>query len=424
MFLPALFLVLYIGFANSAEQKDIQITPSGFAYYQIGQIEQQTPADNEVNKLFDQRFVGRLTLDAVINKRLHIIVGAEAELKAGLSDNTRISEANLKEAHGIYSFGDLERPFLQVQSGYFPFKYNPDARNLGEYLYRTGTYPGFVITDFDNPKTRLMGFNVSGTPLDNLRLNVLFTSEYTIHPFFDYSLSFLAGYKLPSKIVDIGAGIDFDRLVPIGAEKENTEAVQKLNGEPVIENGDTLKYSMRGIKLMGRFTFDPKFLLPFADIFGAEDGKLYGEIALLGLKNYGGDTTLITIDGRDSVASYGYYPYRSQRMPIMVGFNIPCFKIVDVISIETEYYGCNRKYKIDIPSSGTPTPDPYNEGQKRSFWKWSFFGQKTITQGWAIKGLIGRDHFRALNVGSIWDPVERMNGPGDWHYNVRIMYSF
>ena len=33
-----------------------------------------------------------------------------------------------------------------VELGFFPYKYNPDARNLGEYLYRSGTYPGVVQT--------------------------------------------------------------------------------------------------------------------------------------------------------------------------------------------------------------------------------------------------------------------------------------
>jgi len=44
----------------------------------------------------------------------------------------------LKESQGIYSFGDLDQPWLQLAAGYFPFKYNPQASNLGEYLYRSG----------------------------------------------------------------------------------------------------------------------------------------------------------------------------------------------------------------------------------------------------------------------------------------------
>ncbi len=57
-------------------------------------------------------------------------------------------------------------------------------------------------------------------------------------------------------------------------------------------------------------------------------------------------------------------------------------------------------------------------------WKWSVFVQKTIIKGWTVKGLIGRDHYRGYNNVGNYDAVERMNGPGDWHYKLRVMYSF
>jgi len=68
-------------------------------------------------------------------------------------------------------------------------------------------------------------------------------------------------------------------------------------------------------------------------------------------------------------------------------------------------------------------PDPYT-GQVRSYFKWSIYGVKTITKGLALKGLIGRDHFRGTDPVGNYDPDDRMNGPYDWHYKLRIMYSF
>src|SRR5690606_22629396 len=44
-----------------------------------------------------------------------------------------------------YRFAD-ENPMFTLQVGYFPYKYNPDAANLGEYLLRSGAYPGYVST--------------------------------------------------------------------------------------------------------------------------------------------------------------------------------------------------------------------------------------------------------------------------------------
>jgi hypothetical protein len=404
----ALFIAVFL-FALQAEESDIKIIPSGFAYYQIGQIEHQTPVESGLKKPFDQHFNGRLTLDAVINQRLRIIVGGEAELGVNINDENQKVSFVFKEAQGCYSFGDPANSFLQIAAGYFPFKYNPESRNLGEYMFRSGTYPPYVFTDFDNAKARLMGFRFSSTLFDNLQLHALFTSEFIVNPYFDYSLSFVAGYRLPSKILDFGAGIEFNRLVPIVRERTTVPSNYVLDESLnyVIEDGDTLRYTMKGTKLMGRVTFDPKPLLPFAEFFGPDDGKLYAEIVVLGTKNYG-----------------AYYDDVKERMPIMFGFNIPCCKIIDVISYEWEYYASDTLYKLDIPTSGNPTPNLFPVGVKKSNVKWSIYGMKTLTKGLAIKGLIGRDHYHSVNAGGNYDPDERMNSKEDWHYKLRIIFSF
>ena len=412
LFIAALFFIMQSAFAKE-DEPSIKITPSGFAYYQIGQIESYTPDDGSLlPKMFDQHFNGRLTLSAVINQKLQIIVGGEAELgSTGTTDlDKKITPFILKEAQGIYSFGDPENSILQITAGYFPFKYNPESTNLGEYLFRSGAYPGYVITDFDFSKSRLMGFNLASTLFENLHLNVLFTSEYKEPPYFDYSLSGLVGYKLPNKMFDFGAGICFNRLIPISPEKttikDNTNIVKDQNGV-VMENGDTVYYTKKGIKVMGRLTFDPKPFLPFADLLGPSDLKLYGEFAILGLKDYG-----------------TYYPDITQRIPVMVGFNVPCFKMIDIVSLEFEYYGQNPGLWANLPDAvSKDKPDPYT-GQVRSYFKWSIYGVKTITKGLALKGLIGRDHFRGTDPVGNYDPDDRMNGPYDWHYKLRIMYSF
>jgi len=59
-----------------------------------------------------------------------------------------------------------------------------------------------------------------------------------------------------------------------------------------------------------RFFLSPTFLVQV--IF-----KLYGEFAILGLKDYG-----------------TYYPDITRRIPVMVGFNVPCFKMVDIVSLD------------------------------------------------------------------------------------------
>src|SRR5690606_30439490 len=51
----------------------------------------------------------------------------------------------LGEAQGIYSFGAPGNPHSRLQFGFFPVKYG-DSHNLGEYLFRSGTYPGTLVT--------------------------------------------------------------------------------------------------------------------------------------------------------------------------------------------------------------------------------------------------------------------------------------
>ena len=46
---------------------------------------------------------------------------------------------------------------MDLAVGYFPYKYNPEARNLGEYLFRSGTYPVYLTNDYDFPLARVAG---------------------------------------------------------------------------------------------------------------------------------------------------------------------------------------------------------------------------------------------------------------------------
>jgi hypothetical protein len=43
--------------------------------------------------------------------------------------------------------------------GYFPVKYNPEAMNLGEYLFRSNTYPPLLVSGFEiADKFKLAGY--------------------------------------------------------------------------------------------------------------------------------------------------------------------------------------------------------------------------------------------------------------------------
>jgi hypothetical protein len=101
---------------------------------------------------FFQRTGVWITQEAVVSGRLRLVMGVGGIFwyAVPMSDNinTRITQfgPGISQAQGTYTFGDLQDPVASLQMGYFPYKYNPDAKNLGEYLMRSGTYPGTLTT--------------------------------------------------------------------------------------------------------------------------------------------------------------------------------------------------------------------------------------------------------------------------------------
>jgi hypothetical protein len=421
--------------AAYAGDSDFKVAPSASVYFQIGQLEQTfDPSETWPNKTWDQRCDLRLNLTATVREHLRIIVAAEAAMvtqvlpptgNQSTGNTTTASYAFPREGQGIYSFGDdPENSFLQIALGYFPFKYNPQASNMGEYLFRTGTYPPFIINDFDDCEANLLGLRVSSTLWGSLHQDLLFTSETYYPPYGDYSLSYLIGYK-PNNILDIGAGVCLSRLIPLDKNQTTPNSpVYDQNTNLVFVNGDsldTLHYTFQGVKLMVRGAFDPKQFLPvdLLNLFQKEDGKLYFETAILGLKNYGADFSDVL-----------------KRWPVMVGFNIPTTKWgLDVLSLELEYFGFDYD-KFSFPP-GPLVIDNFSQDKwnMQNMFHWSLFATKTVVGGLSIKGLIGKDHYRNTGSTSPWAGVDNPVGQGsnagellvahgDWHYTLRVVYSF
>jgi hypothetical protein len=175
---------------------------------------------------------------------------------------------------------------------------------------------------------------------------------------------------------------------------------------------DTGYYSFRGTKLMGRIGFDPKVFLPF-DIFGKEDLRMYSEVAVLGLKNYP-----------------GYYTNLSQRIPVMMGFNFPCFKMLDVLGIEAEYYSnpYANSYANQFPASAqallplpTPSGGPTHNDDN---WKWAVYAKKTIIQNCSLIFQAADDHMRTREANPNVADMQEALHHGDWYYMFKVKFTF
>jgi hypothetical protein len=333
-----------------------------------------------------------------------------------LRPNTKI---NIREAQGSYCFFGLDKPYLELSAGVFPYKYDPDARNLGEYLFRTGTYPGYIITNFDDPKAIVTGFRLGSTLAGSLRQDLIFSTERQIQPYHDFSLSYLLGYS-PLPALGLGAGASFNRLISVHTAYTDPK---KPGNRYVNSAGDTLYYTFRGTKLMGRLTFDPKYFFgSLKRIFGSEDLHVYGEAAVLGVKNYPNTDTLINPD---------YYGDLSKRIPVMVGFNIPAFKILDVLSLEAEWYGCEYPdiyYRLNQQDGSImPAPSTIAASQQHDYvldnWKWSVYARKTFMNSFCITAQAARDHLRHRIVSELYNDEEGLlRTPGDWYWMLKISF--
>ncbi|MBN1129464.1 MAG: hypothetical protein JXA71_10785 [Chitinispirillaceae bacterium] len=285
--------------------------------------------DFDFEKEWLQNFEGGVRLNRQISPelcgRFHIGFGAIASTVG--QKNSPSAELTARKFAAVLLDGSMlysrpgflmENDSLQVELGYFPFKYHPQAMNLGEYLFRTGVYPGVVVCGFEhanNDKPKLGGIHLGyGAPMAGwLKLDLLLNAELDMYPLHDLNLTGIATYA-PHRVFTLGAGVEFARLLVLDERKTtpgtNQRSVDNWVGYIDPLTGDTTLYTFKGTKLMGRATLDLKAALEIATgplaFFGREDLKVYGEAVVLGVKNYP-----------------GWYADRQKRMPVMFGINWP-----------------------------------------------------------------------------------------------------
>jgi hypothetical protein len=266
---------------------------------------------------------GRLNLGVIVNAATmnhDVFNGRDYRAKRVLPV---LLDATLEARHtGLLMANDT----LTIEFGYFPFKYNYQSTNLGEYLFRSGTYPGWLTTGFEQSieKPKLAGVHLSHTFGSNIKLkqDLVINTELDVYPLRDINVTYIASPSI-GRFANLGFGVQLARLLAVDPKKTTPGEEPKYQNKqkPLFENRigyidtanhDTILYTFRGTKLMGRFSLDFKAL--FGDLngfFGTEDLKLYGEAALLGVKNYP-----------------GWYSKRGERIPMMAGINWPTNQLV------------------------------------------------------------------------------------------------
>jgi hypothetical protein len=349
--------------------------------------------------------------------------------------------AALLDASLQYTHNDvfMANDGLQIEFGYFPFKYNPQSSNLGEYLFRSNCYPALIVSGFENSnmdKAKLAGLHLgySCDALGRLKQDVLLNSELDIYPLHDINLTYIATYT-PHPVFTIGAGVEFARLIVMdplkttpGLDTNFHPTVDQWVGYVTPGTNDTTLYTFKGTKLMGRGTFDIKGAIELLTgklrLFGPEDMKLYGEAAILGVKDYP-----------------GWYEKMSQRTPGMAGFNVPTFKLLDILSVELEYFK-NPYWNSQEFIWKNQSPMPYTgiaAGSTFASWndslaktdddvKWSIYASKKINKFLRIGAQAASDH-TPRNLYTPGPPsfvkyTDMVPRTTDWYYMMRVWYYF
>ncbi len=375
-----------------------------------------------------------VTESGTYNQRLsiHLTIGGLFwyALPEGNSFATRLIRfgPGVGQAQGEYSFGDVKEPAAKLQFGLFPMKYNPDAKDLGEYLYRSGTYPGYIQTGgwsfLDAASYMAQGVRLNVSTFGGIiQHDLTLFMERDIEPNGDLTPGYMITAK-PAKAFEFGAGVVWSHGLQLRADtvispNKVSNAYNSKDGIPLLVSGlnyDSLKalgkvdyYTFKGFKVMARAALDFGAMIG-GDAIAPDDFKLYTEAAILGVKPY----------------PY-YYDKLSERMPIMVGLNIPTFKLLDRLSVEVEYRKSRFPDNIastlqsvipvpvdnpaDYPDTSTITNDDIH---------WSIYARRKIRDGVSLCGQVASDHFRPFDNQAAPSYLAATNRTGQWYYLLRL----
>jgi hypothetical protein len=425
-----LLLVNTLAFADEAPK----YTPvvSGYASWESGEVVKgySGAAGTEVDRAWLQTGYMGLCADAAVSDHLHILVGGEGQFVVSFrrsenGNNDTYTELrfpktlfSIKRGEAIYSAGSAENPRFQLEAGFFPYKYNADVKDLGEYLFRTYCYPASMVNEFDKPYSDLLGLRL-GLTLNAgpgiFHNDLLLTTSMQFWPFDDFSLSYLADYSIP-RIFTLGAGAQLFDLFSVGVANPQY-GIDPTTPDPKTMNGKN--YTFAGTKLMARFSFDAKGLFPadnsFVNLLGKEELKLYGETAILGLKNYP-DTVVDSRDGYDNIF---------WRMPVMLGMNFPTFKLLEDLGFEIEYqYSPYPNSITNVEYNMVPLP---SSPLSHSFTKWCFYGRKSLGRHVNIIGQIANDHLMPKTMvmaNQFADYTDVTLRNSDWWWTLKARFDF
>ncbi len=455
-FQAAVFATIFTGVASAELVRNP--TQVGAAF-DVGQIVKGTLYDgSDVTSKFkgDDQQIARtgvyLTESGTYNDRLSIYLTVGGLFWYALPEGSSFQTHRIYfgpgvgQAQGVYAFGeDPAKPAATLQFGLFGHKYS-DAVNLGEYLYRSGTYPG-VLTSGGWSYINAASYMAQGARVTVPMLNGMVTNDFTMYMERDLEPTndFTPGYAVTAKplpFVELGAGVVWShalslspsRLAPKKLANEYSKATQRPSNNAGGAATDTCPcgyYTFKGFKTMARASVDIGSALG-VDWAKPGEFKAYSEIALLGVEDQ----------------PY-YYEKKAERMPVMFGLDIPTFGLLNKLAFEMEYHK-SRFSNTNGTLVQNQLPLPINNGEdisvydlnsayytsytadqkdsvadlwKKDDWKWTVYARKEVTKGVSIYAQAANDHLRHFNFTATPSALPATTRPSDWYYVLRLEFG-
>ncbi len=335
-----------------------------------------------------------------------------------------VDEAKFTRSSHLFTDTDV----LKLNFGSFHYGYNPDVKNLGQYLLHGYVYPGAIQSSLTGPLGVLLNLSgiqasYSGGFFSN---DIMMFMETDEKPLYDISLADVATFRFHPSF-EFGLGVNFYRLVPMDKKltapgkdcdanflgpyanrgQENPCFIIEKDANGVVT--DTVLGSLAGTKAIARFRVDPKVIFSSdSGPFGKDDFVFYGEAAVLGTKDYP-----------------QLYDNLLRRIPVMFGFNFPGFNFLNA-SVEVEYYA-NKLSGDNIAArngSWVSVVDDPRISTKRDDWKWSLNASKVLFGNMIFLTQVANDHLRLGGNHDDDTGVEAMRTPEDWYWTTKLAYFF
>lgn len=344
---------VFAGECFADEGSAVRLEPKGYTSIEFGQIvEGYDKNAGDIENVFIEKILTGFGLEAILGPRTKLTTVIEMKMFNEFPRLVRLGATRrlyfypyLTQAEICHEIISSETWGLRAGGGYFPFKYNSDVRNLGEYLFRSTAYPQTLTTEFDYNFARLAGAYLKGTMAwggmnaGKAGLDLLATTNTEWMAVHDLNLSLLGTFSY-GKFFTMGLGAGFCSIISVDSSAtspRNSATWYLAVDDTTLSAGgrDTLNYTFAGTKLMARYSVDFRELLhrvrpDFCDFFGEQDLRFYGEAALLGVKNY-----------PTALNSPVWYMSRLERIPVMFGFNWPTNPLVAyTAAVIPELFSC------------------------------------------------------------------------------------